>query len=90
MRILKHYYFPLKHLKFYFKKGEDINTFKYVSSTDGKILVRIKIGITFIFRFRRTPIQVVVFFPVGLSSFLRNSRQPCWVSKFLLSPGLGS
>ena len=29
-----------------------------------------KIGIAFIFRFHRRPIQVVVFFPVGLSSFL--------------------
>ena len=45
--------------------------FKYhVSRTDGKISVRIKVGITFIFRFRRRPIQLVVFVPVGLSSFL--------------------
>ena len=31
----------------------------------------IKIGITFIFRFHRRPIQIVLFFPVGLSLFLR-------------------
>ena len=41
----------------------------------GKISVRIKIGITFIFRFHRRPIQLVVFVPVGLSSFLRHPRQ---------------
>ena len=35
----------------------------------GKISVRIKIGIPFIFRFHRHPIQIVVFFPVGLLSF---------------------
>ena len=34
---------------------------------------RIKIGITFIFRFYRRPIQIVVLFPIGLSSFLRSS-----------------
>ena len=32
----------------------------------------IEIGITFIFRFRCRPIQLVVFVPVGLSSFLRH------------------
>ena len=52
-----------------------INTFKYVSCTDGKISVRIKIGITCIFKFCRHPIQVVVFSPVGLSSFLRHLLQ---------------
>ena len=31
----------------------------------------VKIGITFIFRFHRHPIQLVVFVPVGLSSFIR-------------------
>ena len=31
----------------------------------------IKIGITFIFRFHCSPIQLVVFVPGGLSSFLR-------------------
>jgi hypothetical protein len=50
--------------------------FKYhVSCTDGKISVRIKIEITIIFRLRHLPIQLVVFIPVGLSSFLRNHRQ---------------
>ena len=43
----------------------NINTIKYhVSCTDRKISVRIKIGITFIFRFHRRPIQTVVLFPV--------------------------
>jgi hypothetical protein len=36
-----------------------------VSWTDGKISVRIKIEIIFIFRFHRRPIQLVVFVPVG-------------------------
>ena len=45
-----------------------INTFKYhVSSIDGKISVKIKIEITFIFRLHRHPIQLVMFVPVGLS-----------------------
>ena len=35
----------------------------------------IKIGITFIFRFHRHPIQLVVFVPVGLLLFLRHLRQ---------------
>ena len=37
--------------------------------------VRIKIEITFIFRFHRQPIQLVVFVPVGLFSFLRHLLQ---------------
>ena len=41
-----------------------------VSCTDGKILVRIKIGITFTYRLHHRPIQLVVLFPVGLSSIL--------------------
>jgi hypothetical protein len=41
-----------------------------ISCTDGKILVRINIGIAFIFRSHPGPIQLVVFVPVGLSSFL--------------------
>ena len=46
-----------------------IYVFKYhVSCTDGKISVRIKIRITFIFRFHCHPIHLVVFVPVGLSS----------------------
>ena len=46
-----------------------INTFKCrVACTRGEISVRIKIAIAFNFRF---PIQLVVFVPVGLSSFLR-------------------
>ena len=46
-----------------------MNVFKYhVSCTDRKISVRIKIGITFIFRFRRRPIQLVLFVPMYLSS----------------------
>ena len=36
---------------------------------------RIKIGITFIFVFHRRPIQLVVFVPVGLLSFLRHLLQ---------------
>ena len=36
---------------------------------------RIKIGITFIFRLRHRPIQLVVFVLVGLSSFLLHRRQ---------------
>ena len=52
------------------------NVFKYhVSCTDGKTSVRIKIGITFIFRFHRRPIQLVVFIPIGLSYLLRHRRQ---------------
>jgi hypothetical protein len=48
-----------------------INTFKYhVSCTDGKISVGIKIGITFIFWLHLHPIQLVVFVPIDLSSFL--------------------
>ena len=48
-----------------------VNVFRYhVSRTDGKVAVRIKIGITFIFRFHRCPIKLVAFVPVGLSSFL--------------------
>ena len=51
------------------------NVFKYhVSCTDGKITVRIKIGITFIFRLQRRSIQLPVSVPVGLSSFLRHHR----------------
>ena len=43
-----------------------IFVFKYlVPCTDGKISVRIKIAITFIFRFHRRPIQLVVLVPVG-------------------------
>ena len=37
-----------------------------------KISVRIKIGITFIFRSHCRPIQLVVFVPASLSSFLRH------------------
>ena len=37
--------------------------------------VRIKIGITFIFRLYRRPIQLDMFVAVGLSSFLRHLRQ---------------
>jgi hypothetical protein len=49
----------------------DIQTSKYhVSCTDGKISVRIKIGIIFNFSFHHRPIQVVVFFHVGLPLFL--------------------
>jgi hypothetical protein len=36
----------------------------------GKISVRIKSGITFTFKLRNRPIQLVVFVPVGLTSFL--------------------
>ena len=32
---------------------------------DGKISVRIENGITFIFKFHRRPIELVVFVPVG-------------------------
>jgi hypothetical protein len=47
----------------------NFNVFKYhVSCTDGKISVRIKIEITFIFRFHCHPIQLIVFVPVGLLS----------------------
>ena len=49
----------------------------HVSFTDGKI--SIKIGIIFIFRFHRRPIQKVVFFAVGISSLSH------LVSKFLLA-----
>ena len=34
------------------------------------MVIIIKSGITFIFKFHRRPIQLVVFVPVGLSSFL--------------------
>ena len=45
-----------------------INVFEYhVSCTDGKISVRIKIGITFIFRLHRHSIQLVMLAPVDLS-----------------------
>ena len=64
------------------------NVHKYrVSYTDGKISVRIKIGITFFFRFHRRPIQLVVFVPVGLS-LLCNIVCSSWLSKFLLTPCL--
>ena len=43
----------------------------HVSCTAGKISVGIKIGITFIFRFHRRPMQLVVIVPVALLSFLR-------------------
>ena len=46
----------------------------HFSWTYGKISVRIKV-ITFIFRFRRRPIQLVMFVPVALSSFLRHFLQ---------------
>jgi hypothetical protein len=53
-----------------------LHVFKYhVSCTDGKISVSIKIGITFIFRFHRCPIQLIMFVPVDLSSFLRQFQQ---------------
>ena len=53
-----------------------MDVFKFhVLCTDGKISVRIKIGITFILRFHRNPIQLVVFVPVGLPSFLRHLLQ---------------
>ena len=43
-----------------------------------KISAGIKIVITFIFMFHRRPIQIVVFFPVGLASLSRDLK------KFLL------
>ena len=46
----------------------------HISCTDGKISVGIKIGITFNFSFHRRPIQLLVFIPVGLSSFLRRRQ----------------
>ena len=56
--------------------SQPIQCFKYhVSCADGKISLRIKIEITFIFRFHFRPIQLVVFIPVGLSLFLRHLRQ---------------
>ena len=74
------------HFKFF--KCTTINVFKYhVSCTNGKISVRIKIGITFIFMFYHSPILLVMFVPVGLSSIF---CRYCRVVKFLLSPGLGS
>ena len=54
-----------------------MNVFKYhVSCTDGKISVK-KIGIILIFRFRRRPIQLVLFVPVGLPSFLHLLQVLC-------------
>jgi hypothetical protein len=37
--------------------------------------IRIKIGITFILRLHRRPIQLVMFVPTGLSLFLQHIRQ---------------
>ena len=54
-----------------------------------RFLFELKIGITFILSFHRRPIQLVVFIPVGLSSFL-HLLQVLLMLKFLLSPGLGS
>ena len=45
------------------------------TTNDENILLRIKMGIIFIFRFRRRPIQIAVLFPVGLSSFSRHFQQ---------------
>ena len=39
------------------------------------ILFRIKIAVTFIFRFHHCPTQIVVFFPVGLLSLSRHFQQ---------------
>ena len=71
-----------------------------LSNSPVSLRIQIKIGISFIFRIHRRPIQLFVFVPVGLSSFLWHLRQvgrrsslcrPAWaVSKFLLSPGLFS
>ena len=59
-----------------FKNLYIFNVFKYhVSCTDGKISVRIKIGITFIFRFLRRPIQLVVFIQLPKMK-LRHSTRP--------------
>ena len=38
-------------------------------------IIKIKIGFTFIFRFHRRSIQIVLFFPVGLSSFSWHFKQ---------------
>ena len=60
------------------------NTFiHHVSCTDGKISVRIKIGINFILWFHRRPIQIVVLVPLGLSSFLRPAEDVVRTTKGL-------
>ena len=41
----------------------------------GKISVRMKTEIIFIFRLHRRPIQLDAFVPLGFSSFLRHLRQ---------------
>ena len=49
--------------------------------------VRIKITIkpSWIFRFHRRPIQIVVFFTVGLGLYHDNFNRSCWMSNFLVS-----
>ena len=56
--------------------AKSFDVFKYhVSCPDGTISVRIKIRITFIFRFLRRPIPLIVLVPVGLSSLFWHLRQ---------------
>ena len=58
--------------------GQTFNVFKYhVSCTDGKISVTIKIGIDFIFRSHRRPIQLVILVLVALSLPLQHCQQHC-------------
>ena len=49
--------------------------FSHKLLTDGNISVGIKIGVTFIFKLHRRPIQLLEFVFVGLSSFLRHPGQ---------------
>ena len=67
-----------------------IDFYNCLSDVSTRDNVRIKIGIAFIFRFHRRPIQSVVFVAVGFRRSYDIFSRSCWVSKFLLSPGLRS
>ena len=63
--------------RIYAQSGHLLSSSNYLkcwNHNDKGSLERIKIGITFIFRFHCRPIQIVVFVPVGISSFLQQNK----------------
>ena len=74
----------------FIRRWVKLNIFKcHVSSTNGKISVRIKIEITFIFRLHCRSIQSVMLVAVGLVKILTSSAGLVGFEIFFLSPSLG-